>query len=183
MGLSTLPARKAAVNDQPESGIAVADFREAMSRLAGGVCIVTTNGPAGLAGFTASAVCSVSDSPATMLVCVNRGASAYPAFEANGFLCVNMLSPSQQATASLFGGKTPMADRFAAAAWKPLASGAPALLGASASVDCRVVQRCIVGSHEVLICEAMAIATAANAPGALVYLGRRYHTLEGQAAA
>ncbi|NIJ60272.1 flavin reductase (DIM6/NTAB) family NADH-FMN oxidoreductase RutF [Pseudochelatococcus lubricantis] len=32
-------------------------------------------------GFTASAVCSVSDTPATLLVCINRASSSFPAFE------------------------------------------------------------------------------------------------------
>ncbi|EPA9912692.1 pyrimidine utilization flavin reductase protein F, partial [Cronobacter sakazakii] len=36
-------------------------FRDAMSRLGAAVNIVTTDGPAGMAGFTASAVCSVTD--------------------------------------------------------------------------------------------------------------------------
>ncbi len=45
-------------------------FREGMSRLGAAVNIITTDGPAGRAGFTASAVCSVTDSPPTLLVCL-----------------------------------------------------------------------------------------------------------------
>ncbi|WP_198511682.1 flavin reductase, partial [Bacillus subtilis] len=47
------------------------EFRNAMSRLGAAVNIITTEGPAGRAGFTASAVCSVTDSPPTLLVCLN----------------------------------------------------------------------------------------------------------------
>ncbi len=36
-----------------------------MARLAAAVNIVTTDGPAGRAGFTATAVCSVTDEPPT----------------------------------------------------------------------------------------------------------------------
>ncbi len=61
-------------------------FRDAMSRLGAAVNIVTTDGPAGMAGFTASAVCSVTDSPPTLLVCLNRNASVWPVFQANGQL-------------------------------------------------------------------------------------------------
>lgn len=39
------------------------DFRDAMARLGSAVNIITTDGPAGRAGFTASAVCSVTDAP------------------------------------------------------------------------------------------------------------------------
>lgn len=41
-------------------------FRDAMSKLAAAVNIITTEGPAGRAGFTASAVCSVTDEPPTL---------------------------------------------------------------------------------------------------------------------
>ncbi|EOC0465833.1 flavin reductase, partial [Cronobacter sakazakii] len=92
-------------------------FRDAMSRLGAAVNIVTTDGPAGMAGFTASAVCSVTDSPPTLLVCLNRNASVWPVFQANGQLCVNTLAAGHEALSGLFGGKTPMEERFAAARW------------------------------------------------------------------
>lgn len=38
-------------------------FRNAMALLGGAVSVITTDGPAGRFGFTASAVCSVTDSP------------------------------------------------------------------------------------------------------------------------
>ncbi|GHK20550.1 hypothetical protein ECZU03_43390 [Escherichia coli] len=38
-------------------------FRDAMSCMGAAVNIITTDGPAGRAGFTASAVCSVTDTP------------------------------------------------------------------------------------------------------------------------
>jgi hypothetical protein len=43
-------------------------FRNAMALLGGAVSVITTDGPAGRFGFTASAVCSVTDSPPTLLV-------------------------------------------------------------------------------------------------------------------
>src|SRR6185312_3076587 len=68
-----------------------AQFREAMSQLGAAVHVVTTAGPAGRGGVTATAVCSVSDQPATLLVCVNRRAQIAPLVEANRILCVNTL--------------------------------------------------------------------------------------------
>ena len=59
-------------------------FRDAMACVGAAVNIITTDGPAGLAGFTASAVCSVTDSPPTLLVCLNRGASVWPTFSGCG---------------------------------------------------------------------------------------------------
>ena len=70
-------------------------FRDAMSCMGAAVNIITTDGPAGRAGFTASAVCSVTDTPPTLLVCLNRGASVWPAFNENRSLCANTLSAGQ----------------------------------------------------------------------------------------
>ena len=86
-------------------------FRDAMACVGAAVNIITTDGPAGMAGFTASAVCSVTDTPPTLLVCLNRGASVWPIFSENRTLCVNTLSAGQEPLSNLFGGKTPMADR------------------------------------------------------------------------
>uniref|UniRef100_UPI001954C66C flavin reductase n=2 Tax=Enterobacteriaceae TaxID=543 RepID=UPI001954C66C len=62
-----------------------------MARLGAAVNIITTDGPGGRAGFTASAVCSVTDTPPTLLVCINRAASVHQAFRLNQVLCVNTL--------------------------------------------------------------------------------------------
>ena len=83
-------------------------YREGMARLGAAVNLVTTEGPGGRAGFTASAVCSVSDQPPTLLVCLNRSASVYATFMRNRVLCVNTLSHDQETLSQRFGGKTPM---------------------------------------------------------------------------
>ncbi|CAN7157016.1 flavin reductase [Pseudorhodoferax sp. LjRoot39] len=152
------------------------DYRDAMARLGAAVNIITTDGPAGRAGFTASAVCSVTDDPPTLLVCLNRSSSAYAAVHANGTVCVNVLSAGQQAISQVFGGRTPTEERFAAGEWCNGATGAPRLMGAVASLDCRITQCVGVGSHDVLFCQVAALAMQDGGRG-LVYFARRYHEL------
>ena len=151
-------------------------FRDAMACLGAAVNIITTDGPAGQAGFTASAVCSVTDSPPTLLVCLNRSASVWPVFNDNRTLCVNTLSAGQESLSNLFGGKTPMADRFAAAGWQTGATGCPRLDEALASFDCRISQVVSVGTHDILFCEIVAI-TRHPLPQGLVWFDRGYHAL------
>ncbi len=158
------------------SAVSRTAYRDAMARLPSAVNIVTTGGEGAFAGFTASAVCSVTDEPPTLLVCINRASSAYLAFAGSETLCVNVASPAQAALAALFGGRTPMPERFAAAQWHALSTGAPVLVGAAASFDCRVARRMTMGTHDVLFCEALAIAFD-EAPGGLAYYGRRFHEL------
>jgi flavin reductase len=149
-------------------------FREGMSRLGAAVNIITTDGPAGRAGFTASAVCSVTDSPPTLLVCLNRSSSVHARFIENEALCVNTLAPGHEALSQLFGGKTPMDERFAAASWSVGRSGAPTLDDAAASFDCRITSKAGVGSHTVFFCEVLAVECHEVASG-LIYFDRAYH--------
>jgi len=151
-------------------------FRDAMSCLGAAVNIITTDGPAGRAGFTASAVCSVTDTPPTLLVCLNRSASVHPAFAHNQQLCVNTLAAGHEELSNLFGGKTAMEARFAAADWSRLETGSPVLAGAVASFDCRITQTVSVGTHDILFCEVVALLRNEAGHG-LVHFDRRYHPL------
>ncbi|WP_020188090.1 flavin reductase [Methylopila sp. 73B] len=148
-------------------------YRDAMATVAAAVNVVTTDGPAGRAGFTATAVCSVTDAPPTLLVCVKRDSSVGEAFQANGALCVNTLAPEHVALSNLFGGRTSAEERFAAATWSTGASGAPTLEGALASFDCLISRVVEVGTHAVLFCEVVGVRLGDSSEG-LIYVGRRY---------
>lgn len=155
-------------------------FRDAMACLGAAVNIVTTDGPAGRHGFTASAVCSVTDSPPTLLVCLNKGSSAAAAVHANGVVCVNTLAAGQEELSNLFGGRTPPEERFARGQWCASATGAPMLAGAVVAFDCRIVKTVEVGTHDVLFCEVVGLAEGGAREG-LIYFSRRYHTVTGAA--
>jgi flavin reductase len=157
-------------------------YRDAMARLGAAVNIVTTDGPGGRHGFTASAVCSVTDTPPTLLVCLNKGSSVSHAFHSNGVLCVNTLASGQEDLSQLFGGRTPAAERFATADWKISATGAPMLIGAVAAFDCRVVRTVEIGTHDVLFCEVVGLMEG-DARAGLIYFGRRYHAVDHDPAA
>jgi flavin reductase len=152
------------------------EYRSAMARLGAAVNIVTTAGPGGRAGFAATAVCSVSDNPPTLLVCLNRGSSAYNAVIENRVICVNTLASHHEGLSNLFGGKTPVEERFAAGTWTERATGAPVLEGALVSFDCRIRTIHDGGTHDILICDVLDIAFN-DGDEALMYFNRRYRTL------
>jgi flavin reductase len=154
-------------------------YRDAMARLGAAVNIITTDGPGGKRGFTASAVCSVTDSPPTLLVCLNRSSDSNQALKDNRVACVNVLSADQQHLSPVFAGmgEGDYDARFATADWTGLPSGTLALKGALVSFECRVVQVSEVGTHSVFFCEVDAVH--AGEPGqALVYFSRKYHALQ-----
>ena len=152
------------------------DYRDAMARLGAAVSIITTDGPAGRAGFTASAVCSVTDDPPTLLVCMNRASSAYASVAGNKVVCVNVLSAQQEPLSRLFGGKVPIAERFASAAWSTLETGAPVLADCAVAFDCQIVSVTTVGTHDVLFCRVVGLQKSGLTEN-LIYLGRAYHSV------
>jgi flavin reductase len=151
-------------------------YREAMARLGAAVNVVTTDGPAGRSGFTASAVCSVTDDPPTLLVCVNRTNNSHITMKRNGAVCVNVLTHKQQHLSPVFAGMTDceLEQRFDSGAWDTIVTGAPSLVGAAVSFDCRVMQIVAIGTHDVFFCAVEAIRTGSLHEG-LIYYGRAYH--------
>ena len=150
-------------------------FREAMSQLGAAVHVVTTGGPAGLGGVTATAVVSVSDQPATLLVCLNRRSQIAPILGENQVLCVNTLRAGADTIADVFAGRTKctMAERFDSGTWTELSTGSPALADAVVSFDCRVIEVKAVATHNVVFAGVVALRLGRPGP-ALVYHERAY---------
>ena len=153
-------------------------FREAMAHLSAAVNIITTDGPHGRCGITASAVCSVTDSPPTMLVCVNQSSAAHAVFAGNGHVCINVLPGNHQELARHFAGvtKLPMNARFDQQTWTAGLLGTPVLADALASLEGRIVERKTVGSHSVMFVEVVDMVVRHDGDG-LIYFDRNFHRL------
>lgn len=153
-------------------------YRNGMSRFAAAVNIVTTNGPAGSAGFTASAVCSVTDDPPTVVVCLNRASQLHTMFQENGVFCVSTLASDQRELAEMFAHRAgvPMLERFVLPHWEKLSTGAPAVRDALACFDCCISLVQEIGTHYAMYGEVQEIRTS-DRTSALLYLNRSYREL------
>lgn len=150
------------------------EFRNAMARVCAPVNVVTTNGASGRGGFTATAMCSVTDEPPTLLVCMNSRSAQAPLFLENGRFCVNVLTGEHKELASSFAGAQPdMAARYASAEWTELPSGSPALADAIVSFDCRLVDSHRVGTHHIFIGEVTYLRSRRDGQ-ALLYFDRNF---------
>lgn len=152
-------------------------FLDAMSCAAATVNVVATDGPAGRAGVTVSAMASVSadgEAP-TLLVCVHHLATAAAAILANGRFCVNILREDQSFISDTFAGRLPAphGDRFACTGWAPMASGAPRVRDPLAAFDCRVHSAERIGTHHVFI-GAVGEVFVAEAGSPLLFANRAY---------
>ncbi|MGO4326084.1 flavin reductase [Cupriavidus sp. 2TAF22] len=164
-------------------GITAQAFREALAKAVTPVTVIATDGAAGVAGVTCSAVCSVCDNPPTVLVCINRKSYANAVIKTNGVLSVNWLQSAQSAVSQVFAGAgaLPMPERFANGDWGTLQTGAPCSQAASVTLDCRVAESYEVGSHSIFIAHVLA-ASHADAVSPLVYCQRAYATTQPVAA-
>lgn len=154
-------------------------YREAMSRFAGAVHVVTTDGPFGRRGSTVIAACSVSDEPPTILVCLNRTKPDNDCFAQNGVFALNTLSLAQQPLADAFSGLTRLSqdERFALGTWETESSGAPVLVGAQTSFDCHLVEAKDFATHRILFGKVTGIRIG-DSLDPLIYHHRAYRTLQ-----
>ncbi len=153
-------------------------FKEGMSRVGAAVHVVTTDGPAGLGGITASAVTSITVEPPMMLFCINKSSPSAQRMLENGVFCINTLAAADQKISDIFAGRTDqhLEERFTTGAWAKLSTGAPVLTTALAAFDCRLVEAKEVTTHFVMI--GVVVATEVIPEGeSLMYAHRKYMSL------
>jgi len=149
-------------------------FRDAMRRMATGVSVVTTDGPAGRYGVTVSSMCSLSLEPPSVLACVHHASPAYRAIVDNGVFCANVLAAEQVRVSDSFAGRVHelKADKFACAEWDVLVTGSPVLKDAFLAFDCRLSREVEFGSHRILMGTVADLVARDGRP--LIYADRGY---------
>jgi flavin reductase (DIM6/NTAB) family NADH-FMN oxidoreductase RutF len=154
-----------------------ASFKSGLRRFASGVALVTSADNGDRAGLIATAISSVSTSPPTLLVCVNKNASAHDVIDRTGIYGVNLLSAGDLELVDVFSKSTRRAERFALGNWRTLVTGAPVLASALASFDCRVVRRLAYESH-IFLGEVMQVKIAEPDIDPLLYMDSAFRRLE-----
>jgi len=149
-----------------------------MRRLASGVCVLSTRLPNGERfAMTVSSVTSVSDSPASLLVCINQQVSQqdYLARVGSRFV-VNVLSVAHQDISNLCAGRDPTRDRFSLGNWQDV-DGLPVLADALASFMCETDQVSRYGTHHIVIARITAVTTIGADVNPLIYIDAGYGAL------
>jgi flavin reductase len=152
------------------------EFLDAMSGIVSSVAIVTTDGVAGAAGATISAMTSVSadgDAP-TMLICLHNETSAAAAILENECFCINVLNHDQSEIADVFAGRIdpPDGNKFKSAEFTNAGSGSAKLGTSRASFDCALKSSERIGTHYVIIGKVLSVSAGSGSP--LLYGNRRY---------
>ena len=151
------------------------DFRRAMGRFAGAVNAITTEEEGVPGGLIATAVCSLSFEPPSVLVCVNQKGRSHDAIIARGAFAVNLLAPSHIGVAKRFQ-KESGANRFEKGLWTTGKTGCPLLAGAPMALDCLLTRVYDGYSHSIFAGEVVHIALSGKGnPSSLLWQGQGFH--------
>jgi flavin reductase len=134
-----------------EQPVSLEQFKLGMRLLAGAVNIVGSVHGGRRYGMTATAVCSVTADPPTVLVCINKLATTHGIVAKSRVFCVNVLRADDAELSTTFSGAASGEGRFKSRDWTRLATGAPVLIDALVSFDCRVVKKVAYGTHGIFL--------------------------------
>lgn len=147
-------------------------LKDAFGRFATGIGVATCRKEDGsFAALTINSFASVSLNPSLVLWCIERNASAFPAFMAAENYAVSILRADQRA----------LSDRFAAYGHELLQdsetdigkTGAPLLKGRLAGFDCQISARHKAGDHVIMLGEVVHFDSEPGEP--LIYFSSDYH--------
>lgn len=143
------------------------NFRNVLGRLPTGVVVVTGGDPEHPSGLVCGSFMSVSLEPPLVVVSPAKTSTSWPAIEAGGTFCANVLADGQEHLAHHFaksGG-----DKFEGIDWYPApATGSPLLNDVAAWIDCRVYERVEAGDHLLVLGEVLELSVHRDT-GALVF--------------
>ena len=159
-----------------DHSVSADQFKLGMRSLAGAVSILTSSRDGKRYGMTATAVCSASADPPTVLVCVNSSTTTHDAIASEGVFCVNVLRAEDRELSGLFSGVHKGEGRFETGRWTRAATGAPVLRNALVSFDCRVANRLTHGTHTVFLGEVQQLAIGSRGKP-LLYADGQYAKL------
>lgn len=160
-------------------------FRATLSRLAGGVVLVTAHdpeeGPRGEdIGMTATAFVSVSLDPPLVMVSMRADSRMDELLSRQPLWAVSVLAESQRHVAGRFAMRGRVSDRLLfedVAYHRGEATDAPLLGGALAVLECRTEQSVPAGDHRLVIGRVLTTATPSAEGRPLLYFRGRYRYL------
>lgn len=139
----------------------VEGYKHAMRRVVSPVAVVTYCHRGEWAGLTATAICSATTAPPTILACVNRNKVAAGRIRETGAFAVNFLTDEQSDIARRFSSSAAGGEElFGTGEWRQGANRVPILEGAVASFDCTLEKVVQQGEHDVFFGRVVATQVA-----------------------
>ncbi|WP_336490810.1 flavin reductase family protein [Methylobacterium nigriterrae] len=150
------------------------EFKPVMRRFAACVNVITSVDGETKNGMTATAVCSVSADPPSVLIIVNKSSRSHALISRSQAFGVNVLSSEQEDIASHFASKS--ADPFAEIDHWIGRTGCPIICDADAYLECSVVKETDFGTHTIFIGQIVSCDVSSKPP--LLYHEGRFCGLQ-----
>jgi flavin reductase (DIM6/NTAB) family NADH-FMN oxidoreductase RutF len=136
-------------DEADRAGLNAERFKLVMRNIASSVAVIAVEHEGRKHGMTATAVCSVSASPPTSLIVVNRSARTHPIISEAKRFTVNILAVHHAELASRFSEKHP--DPFDGVSNRSGICGGPVLEDAAAYIECETQEEMQAGTHTIFI--------------------------------
>ncbi|MFZ5906367.1 MAG: flavin reductase family protein [Nitrospirota bacterium] len=122
-----------------------------------GVYIITVRVKEKINGMTAAWVSQVSFQPLLLMVSIAPARYTHNLIKESGYFAINTIDEDREEYASVFGFKSGRkADKFQGISFSDAPHGSPVLEGASAYLECKVVDTVTAGDHTLFISEVSA---------------------------
>jgi flavin reductase len=151
----------------------IGTFKQAMSRFATGVTVVTTHHNGENFGITVNAFCSVSLDPMLVLISIGKPLFTHDQIEQSGVFAVNVLSLEQRRWADRFAGRDPaVIDRWEDIAFTTASTGSPILPGCLSWIDCSVEHIYDGGDHTLFVGRVLAAHAGGQGEPLLYFMSK-----------
>jgi flavin reductase len=171
------PLLKQLEGGQPDMEL-INDFRLGMQRLASGVSIVTAASADGERyGLTATSVFSLSLSPPSLVIAVNKETMLGRVIQGVPAFAVSILGSQHRHVAEAFAGRVSGlrgSSRFAYGEWRSSAEGIPILEDAPVCFICKVGDIIERSTHLLLIGDVANVHLAGKDGAVLIYAARHF---------
>ncbi|WP_421849305.1 flavin reductase family protein [Novosphingobium sp.] len=160
------------------------DFRAAMRRHPGAVCVISTGDCAAPIATTATAVCSLTVEPPQIAVFLAQASETCRAIAGGGStgktigadacrFVVNLLTTRQQGIAATCADPVARKQRMSLG-WDGEPGAPPRLSGAAYHMECLLARSEVIGTHVLIVGEVVDVVVAAKADP-LLYLNGLWH--------
>ncbi|MDH3293457.1 MAG: flavin reductase family protein [Acidimicrobiia bacterium] len=160
-----------AAHSHPE--IDSGDFRHVLGHFPTGVTVVTSAGEPGSgcpAGVAIGSFASISLDPPLVGFFLGTSSGSWPAIEASGHFCVNVLCDDQQELCGLMASRSE--DKFEGLDYETSGTGAPILPGVHAVIDCLIDGVVPAGDHNLIVGRVQSLSTRRDHPPMVFYKGQ-----------
>lgn len=162
----------------PNSSESLADaMKKGMRQWASGVSVISARDAQGQPhAMTASSLTSISDQPASLLVCINQNARMASLLQRGIRFCANLLAENHETLSNLCASPDAQDKRFEEGRWHLAAT--PRLADAPAVFECEVDKVVSYGTHEIVIGKIVQVFLYEATTGPLCYWDGGYRKLE-----